>query len=888
MEKKKAMVKGLRPLLLLLQHGAAVVVAICVAIIMLHSVVAVEVGGMTRNYAVNPFDSEERFEDSYLFRSIFFDDITNVVQNVVIGSQMGPDGQYDGDTKIDISEYANRKDLAYKGEEITAEYRLEDLLKWYRNGLEYEYISFETVEELMNYFELDEDDEALLEYYGSTEWKYVIKDVSENASTTQETEVFFAYGEIFNVFEEWGIPYDIRFDEYGTATAVTVQMLTDRYLTVNGQTLKECVSSWIEYGVLLHNLTVSVNDLGYNYNMYGMIKDNVLKENTNLRYHVQIQKDYQTHRYTNDEEISGDLDEYYRQLGKYVIYDPDTLLFESNIPYLDEARLRSEMGQFEYAFGEKAKVWIGVDHNYSVDDIYKKAYSMYTVQKDIWMYIGIATAAAALWLFLLIYLSVMAGRVKNKDGEVVLEAQWFDYVPTEIVLALAIGIVGGYLFYILAFLDYGAYSILLNDKRELMMYVVTFATGLLSMVFTMFWYSLIRRLKMHTFWKNSLCGLIVRWIFRICRNAGRRVHKGMSRWYGHLGAVSAAVVPYVFLIFCNLILGIWGGCWIFFGLSYYGWDAYLTVGVLIFVLLLSLDAMYLYRVIRNRLDRQEIEDGIIRISEGETDYQVNTEEMKGENLKLAEAVNSIGAGIKKAVETSMKDERMKADLITNVSHDIKTPLTSIINYVDLLKREKIETEPIKGYIEVLDQKSQRLKQLTDDLVEASKISSGNIVLNIEKINLTELLKQSVGEFSEKFEQKNLTVLANYAEEPHVISADSRRMWRVIENLFNNIYKYAMDGTRVYIDIMRNRFGEKNQILLSVKNISSQPLNVSPEELTERFIRGDESRTTEGSGLGLSIAKSLVEAQGGKLNIILDGDLFKVIILFEEETQTQEV
>ena len=187
---------------------------------------------------------------------------------------------------------------------------------------------------------------------------------------------------------------------------------------------------------------------------------------------------------------------------------------------------------------------------------------------------------------------------------------------------------------------------------------------------------------------------------------------------------------------------------------------------------------------------------------------------------------------------------------------------------------------MKEYIEVLDTKSQRLKQLTDDLVEASKISSGNIVLQMERINLIELLNQTIGEFSEKFEQKNLTPVIRTKKSSVYVEADSRRIWRVIENLFNNIFKYALAGTRVYIDVEELKF-EKGigQVALSVKNISANPIKVSSDELTERFIRGDESRTTEGSGLGLSIAKNLTEAMNGKFEIMVDGDLFKVVLTF---------
>lgn len=281
-------------------------------------------------------------------------------------------------------------------------------------------------------------------------------------------------------------------------------------------------------------------------------------------------------------------------------------------------------------------------------------------------------------------------------------------------------------------------------------------------------------------------------------------------------------------------------------------------------------------------EKNEIVEGINRIRDGEVDYKLDTANLHGANKELADAVNNIGEGIRKAVKTSMKDEQMKTDLITNVSHDIKTPLTSIINYVDLLKRLKITEEPAKGYIEILDNKAQRLKQLTDDLVEASKISSGNIILNREKINLTELMNQGIGEFSEKLEENGLQVVFENNDLPAYIYADSRRMWRVLENLLNNICKYAMENTRVYIDMEV----DSGRVKASVKNISKQQMNIRPEELTERFIRGDSARSTEGSGLGLSIAQSLTRVQGGEFQIYLDGDLFKVTLDFPEYSEQQ--
>ena len=209
-------------------------------------------------------------------------------------------------------------------------------------------------------------------------------------------------------------------------------------------------------------------------------------------------------------------------------------------------------------------------------------------------------------------------------------------------------------------------------------------------------------------------------------------------------------------------------------------------------------------LLRQAVQRQRVLDGIEKISEGDLKAQIPVEHLGGDNLVLAEAVNQMGKGLSVAVEKSVKDEKLKSDLITNVSHDIKTPLTSIINYVDLLKREDIKNERAKNYIAILEDKALRLKHLTDDLVEASKITSGNISLQMERLNLSELVQQTCGEFSDKFREKCLETVLGLPEKPLYIEADSRRIWRVVENLFSNVYKYALEGTRVYLEIRMKR------------------------------------------------------------------------------------
>lgn len=306
-------------------------------------------------------------------------------------------------------------------------------------------------------------------------------------------------------------------------------------------------------------------------------------------------------------------------------------------------------------------------------------------------------------------------------------------------------------------------------------------------------------------------------------------------------------------------------------------------GVLAMGILTVLNVAVLAVLVTDGMQRQKLLTAVQNMNSEEGDTRIPENGLFSINRQMAAAINDLGDGLRHALQEQMKSERMKADLITNVSHDLKTPLTSIINYVDLLKREDLHNEKANEYLVVLDQKSQRLKQLTEDLVEASRASSGNVVLDIRRIDLKELLMQTSGEFAERFESRGLQLVENLPQNSQYVDADGRRLWRIIENLFRNVEKYAMPHTRVYLDLVND--GER--VAFSLKNISESPLNISPEELTERFTRGDESRSTEGSGLGLSIAKDLTEIQKGTFEIYLDGDLFKVTVSFPCALETIE-
>ena len=371
--------------------------------------------------------------------------------------------------------------------------------------------------------------------------------------------------------------------------------------------------------------------------------------------------------------------------------------------------------------------------------------------------------------------------------------------------------------------------------------------------FVTLWYlmSFVVQLKAKTIFKHTFTYWLIKKISKL-GNVIKHIYKNLKTTYK---------VLFVIGIFWSFIL-------IFMGVNVYD-NKNLILG---FIFISAVETLI---IIFCAIAFQRVKQGGEKIVSGDLENKIDTTYMFGDIKDFADSLNNINLGLQSAIDDKMKSERFKTELITNVSHDIKTPLTSIVNYVDLIKKEECENEKIKEYIDVLDRQSIRLKKLIEDLVEASKASTGNLSVELEKCNLSLLMNQAIGEFYEKLELNNLQVIQSQENQDVYIMADGRRLWRVIDNLLNNICKYAMSGTRVYIDLKC----KNDKAIVTFRNISNTPISLSSEELTERFVRGDRSRNTEGSGLGLSIAKSLTELQGGSFAVSADGDLFKVVLSF---------
>ena len=320
---------------------------------------------------------------------------------------------------------------------------------------------------------------------------------------------------------------------------------------------------------------------------------------------------------------------------------------------------------------------------------------------------------------------------------------------------------------------------------------------------------------------------------------------------------------------CVIMMFVGVACFITFPLSYWLYEPFYSALVVVFILM-AIGVIGYVLVIGKEVNKLKKTTSNIVKGNYKNELLVSGPHILRE---ISKDLSNIQEGLESAIDNAVKSERMKGELITNVSHDLKTPLTSIINYVDLLSKDNISDEDREKYIGVLKEKSQRLKILIEDLFEASKAASGAIELDIVELDPVALLRQTIGELEDKIESSNLQIIKNIPEEKLLILADGKKTFRVFQNLLSNIIKYSMKGSRVYIDVEQ----DEDYVDLIFKNISESQLNVEAEELMERFKRGDVSRTTEGSGLGLSIAKSLVELQGGEFEIEIDGDLFKAIV-----------
>lgn len=863
---------------IVIAHLAAVAAAVCAAMFVMIYQTGIRLDDRGKSYTESEaFEKQVSNRGSDILVSLAAQDDINYLKNA--GSS----------AVIDLAEFEEKgntrdsiRDLSLKNTSGLA-YSVSDLLEW---GKDWEANYYEGVYDEDSQVIRCESSDGTSHYFYRTDFKKMVADgtlkinyntdfleeddfESKTESEKLDTVADELYYRYTSQSENIGNVTDTRTNtEYPGCFFVELSQLDEKFAPQGAENILDAVNKSTEWNgrledaykelfTLLDCIRAIQSDEQFNdyetslASVFHSVGD-YTEGSTNLTY-LFADKETQT-IYTNKKAYSSyaqleqNLEKIFKEKAYAVVY-PELSECVTNIPGAD---LQVWNHTIDQSFDIKDFVFaVSVDTKFSVaDSMADEAENYETYSKLMFPMLAGAIFGSVLWLIGMVWLTVTAGR-RPEDEEIHLNG--FDRWYTEIAAGTVIGI------WLAGTIISG--TLIANSSLGYSHAVVTvIVTCLICGTYTMAWFligylSLVRRIKAGTLWKNSLIRKVLKWIGK-CSGKLADFARAFSR--NTAEKIKVLLVGGAFLFLQFLIIGcVFSGAGVFL------------------LALMAVDVAVMIFAIRKADGLDLIMDGLKKISDGELQYKIKTDTLTGKQKVMAEYINNIGSGLDAAVENSLKKERMQTELITNVSHDLKTPLTSIINYVDLMKRENPTDPKIQEYLRILDEKSQRLKVLTEDVVEASKASTGNIKLEMNDIDFVEMVQQVIGEFEEKFQEKNLTMMVHFTDEPSIIYADGQRMWRVLENVFGNVVKYAMEGTRVYAEISnRNK-----KVTFSLKNISAQPLNISADELTERFIRGDVARNTEGSGLGLSIAKSLTELQGGEFKLYLDGDLFKVMITF---------
>jgi len=582
---------------------------------------------------------------------------------------------------------------------------------------------------------------------------------------------------------------------------------------------------------------------------YSAAKSKFNTGTSNLFYTVT----YDSASFTNLDTLTADTAKSY---GRYAIFTSSTVLPENNLSYTptELTNMVQECNPDKESGGSYSAV-LAVDTSYPQQDDFYYGKISYGHQRNIY-FIGLILMLSGLATLLvtLVLLILMSGHTTRKSQEIVLNRVDRLGPETNALLCAVMIILCLFLAEKIGnrLLHMSIPSVYWHFAENMLAYILIYLCILVTL------FSLVRGFKAGILWKNSFL---------------RRFKNNTAKFFLDISFARRSAFYFWLTLLFNVLLTF---LIVFLSLKNHTLTSrFIVAGLILFLFLFN--AFQFRKKFERDEQMDDISDAIKSMAEGDTDINLDLKEYSGKEAVMAGSLNHIGQGLQTALNDAVKSERMKADLITNVSHDIKTPLTSIINYVDLIKREHPSDPKIQEYLTVLDQKSQHLKTLTEDLVEASKASTGNISIDARDIDFVELVEQTNGEFEEKYADRGLELLADLPSKSILIHADGQHLWRVLENLYSNAYKYAAGKSRVYVNMAE----KDGSVFFTIKNVSEHELNISPEELTERFVRGDQSRTTEGSGLGLSIAKSLTELQGGKFELSIDGDLFKASVTFPE-------
>lgn len=815
------------------------------------------------NFSMQDFFSKEKleYEETDSFEDILHQASAATLYQQSVKEKFETDGKYDPNKLVDIMTYAKDSQITGKNESGIA-YKVSDLLSWYSatNGEFYNYRN--------NNIIVCQRPDGTYYYYYTGEFQNLLEEGELSLELDEDYSVRAFLEELSNGYYDSAEHFagNILLKNKENETLYTdcwafTESLDEMAAPDGGKNLLEIVNKTEnlngKLSEIYENLEFTLENIQAEKEVYDNSLESSFEEgDTNFSYYLYNEESDTV--YTNNsayiKEKNADkviADFKGMENAKYIVVRPKLKDFESNME-VSPSKWKNFIKSQEIVDKDFVYV-VSVDTGYPIqDEFYEGAKQFEQYAPHFTLYMVLFVIAIVLLAISIVWLTIIAGHREDEEGIVLYR---FDRWKTEVAAAVVFGV---WLFvsaFVMQFVTQTGVYYEINGTThysgthfDTWSLILIGICGFESAIFFLIGYlSLVRRIKAKVIWKDSLCRICLHFLWKCC--------KLLTEFWRQRSLIWKMIV--VLFVFCFI-----------------HWMAFAGAGAAI-MLALILEVLAAAYLLWGMISKERIRKGVKRIAEGDVTHQIVTDKMYGMDKEITENINHISDGLQNAVNEMMKSERLKTDLITNVSHDIKTPLTSIINYVDLLKRENIENPKIQGYIQILEEKSQRLKTLTEDVVEASKVSSGNISLQYMDVNLVEMVNQTIGEFSEKFDARDLKIIANLSEEPAIIHVDNRRMWRVLENIFNNAAKYAMPSTRVYADLKK----ENGKVIFTLKNISEQPLNIKADELTERFIRGDISRSTEGSGLGLSIAKNLTELQGGKFELYLDGDLFKVNIEF---------
>lgn len=823
--------------------------------------------GLMAEYGIRPFDSKD-YSASQSFNNNLMDRSYEILE-YLRERELLDNG--DGSDLIDLKELQENEAITNKNVYGIA-YKAEDLREWSQEAWDQEANVLICTKPDGSEYYIYYDDFAELIHKGDLQFVYS-KDAEQYDGLVYEVlnnlqeETYTYYGED-GYSEDIGIRIsgiESIADSNGKTAYINVRnysqmgdndiAIQERYKPDGADSILDILNENVVWNGNINGAYQLLNEALWKYSEAAAAENALVsyeEGNSNLRYLYADEKSGKMYSNVFGADHEAILQKMKADDAPYMVIAPKLQDCETNLTDIEAQSIMNQQNMVRNAgiFDEDYIYAVSVDNDFSVKDSLADEKTHYDKYEP-WLVPMLSVAVGTLFLALIgmFLLTCSAGRT-NEDADIHLN--FLDGIWTEIA-AVLIGCVWVCGLVIPAELSGSMFS----GSSLLNLAVVAGVCIIWTMIwFLTGWLSLVRRVKAKTVWKNSCCCMVLHWMKKVFFKCIRLVAFLVE------SMVSRTRLILAFAVFSAIQL-LSGAC------------AFGGSAPIFLFLMVAADWAVLYYLLKKAWGREQIIEGLKKITEGELQYKIPLDKLDGEQKSIAEYINHIGEGLDAAVENSLKNERMKTELITNVSHDIKTPLTSIINYIDLLKRENPQDPKIKGYLDVLENKAQRLKVLTEDVVEASKASTGNIALEMTNLNFTELLHQVIGEFEERFQERGLTLIPHLDQEETIICADGRRLWRVLENIFGNVSKYAMENTRVYADMTVSG----KRVVFSLKNISAQPLNISAEELTERFIRGDVSRNTEGSGLGLSIAKDLTELQGGEFRLYLDGDLFKVTVGF---------